>query len=517
MPNSKKPSFEKKIKLRPLTLRDYDAVREMQQTCFPNMKPWSLEQFESVLTVFPEGQLCIRYDGKIVASCCSLIIKQDDYPEDSTWNEITDNGFFRNHNPMGDTLYAAEIMVAPEFRGMKLARRLYEARQQLAQRLNLEGISAGGRVPGYHKHANKMSIYQYVQRVVDKKIYDPVLTTQLANGFVLKRILPDYIPKDTESCGYATFLEWSNLQYVERDHKKPPTSYVRVAAVQYQMRYIKNYKEFASNCEYFVDVASDYRCDFILFPEMLTLQLLSFLTEKRPAKAVRQLNVFTDQYVATFTSLAINYNINIIGGTHFVVENDELYNVAYLFRRNGTVEKQYKLHITPNEKKWWGVKPGNEINVFNTDRGRVAISICYDIEFPEISRIIKSKGAEIVFVPFNTDERRSYLRVRYCAQARAVENLFYVAMAGCVGNLPRVENMDIHFAQSAMFTPCDFEYSREGIATEAPVNVETIIFQDLDLNLLKRHREFGSVQTWNDRRTDLYSITHTENGKVITI
>jgi len=116
-------------------------------------------------------------------------------------------------------------------------------------------------------------------------------------------------------------------------------------------------------------------------------------------------------------------------------------------------------------------------------------------------------------VPFNTDERRGYLRVRYCAQARAVENQVYIVMAGCVGNLPQVENLDIHFAQSAILTPSDVEFHREGIATEAPANSETLIFQDLDINLIMRNREFGSVQTWKDRRLDLYNVRYYSNGK----
>lgn len=510
-------TFSKKIKVRNIKMEDYDDIVAMQLKCFPNMKPWTKEQFQSILSIFSEGQFCVEYEGRVVASCAGLIINQDEYPETSTWHERTASGFFTNHNPDGDTYYAAEIMVDPEFRGMKLARRLYETRQNLVKHLNLKRISAGGRLPNFHKYSKKLSIYEYVQNVIDKKIYDPVLTTQLSNGFVLKRLLPNYLPTDNESCGYATYLEWINLQYSEKEKKRLITPYVRVAAVQYQMRYINSFDEFASNCEYFIDVASDYRSDFVLFPEMLTLQLLSFLPEKRPAKAIRVLHDFTDQYLEMFTGFAIKYNTNIIGGTHFVIENEDLYNISYLFRRNGTIERQKKIHITPNEKRWWGVQPGYKLQVFNTDRGKIAIIICYDIEFPELVRIAKSKGAQIVFVPFNTDERRAYLRVRYCAQARAVENLFYVVMAGCVGNLPRVENLDIHFAQSAIFTPCDFEYHREGIATEAPLNTETIIFQDLDLNLLRRHKEFGTVQTWNDRRTDLYGVKYKEDDKEFII
>ena len=126
---------------------------------------------------------------------------------------------------------------------------------------------------------------------------------------------------------------------------------------------------------YFTDVASGYKTDFILFPEIFTLQLLSFLPNERPAVAVRHLAEFTPKYLELFNKLAIKYNINIIGGSHFTKEEDDLFNIAYLFRRDGTMEKQYKIHITPNERRWWGIKPGNKIEVFDTDRGLSLIHI----------------------------------------------------------------------------------------------------------------------------------------------
>jgi predicted amidohydrolase len=292
-----------------------------------------------------------------------------------------------------------------------------------------------------------------------------------------------------------------------------PTIPVRICAVQYQMRMINNFEEFSKQCEYFVDVSSDYRCDFILFPEIFTTQLLSFLPNERPALAMRKLSEFTPLYLELFTNLAVKYNINIIGGSHFTIEGDNLYNISYLFRRNGTLEKQYKIHITPNEKRWWGVKPGNSVEVFDTDKGKISIQICYDIEFPELSRIAVDKGAQIIFVPFCTDERYAFLRVRYCAQARCVENHVFVVMAGSVGNLPSVENLDIHYAQSAIFTPSDIPFTRDAIQSEATPNIETVIVDDIDLELLKKHRQTGSVLNWNDRRNDLYELYY--QGKKI--
>lgn len=505
-------SFQKKITVRHLKFEDYPQIIEIQKLCFPGMKTWNKEQFLSQTKLFPEGQICIEYSGKIVASSSSLIINFDIYSESHSWSEIADKGYIKNHDYNGDTLYGIEIMVNPKYRGLKLSRRLYEARKKLAAEKNLKRIIIGGRIPGYSAYSDKMTAREYIDNVMDKKLTDPVLTPQLSNGFVLKRIIPDYLSSDEESKGYATFLEWTNLDYKPKSKRLTSQRFpVRICAVQYRMRALKSFEDFAKQVEYFVDVASDYKCDFVLFPEMLTTQLLSFMPPERPGLAVRRLSEYTNDYINHFTQLSIKYNINIIGGSILTIENDDLYNIAYLFRRDGSIEKQYKLHITPSEKKWWGVKAGNHVNVFDTDSGKIAILICYDVEFPELSRIAVEQGAQILFMPFCTDERSAYLRVRYCAQARCIENPVYAVMAGSVGNLPFVENVDIHYAQAAILTPSDVAFARDAIRAEATPNVEMVIIEELDLELLNKHKTSGSVLTWEDRRLDVYQVTY--NGQ----
>lgn len=502
------------VEVRPLTLDDFDALIKMQELCFPGMQPWGRDQIESQLAIFPEGQIVIEIDGKLAASSSSLILEYDSNMAWHDWKQITDNGYIRNHRLDGDTMYGIEMMVDPEYRGMKLSRRLYEARKDICRQRNLKRIIIGGRLPGYGAHADQLSATEYVERVVSKALRDPVLTAQISNGFALQGLIPDYFPDDESSRGYATFLEWRNLEYqptVRRRHFRP-VEQVRLAVVQYQMRRIDNFEEFTQQCEFFVDVASDYSCDFVMFPELFTTQLLSCVKPERPGLAARRLAEFTPQYLEYFAECSVKYNVNLIAGSQFVVEDDELYNVAYFFGRDGTIQKQYKLHITPSERKWWGVSPGRSVNVFDTDCGRVAILICYDIEFPELVRIAASKGAQIIFVPFNTDTVEGYLRIRHCAQARCIENHVYVAISGCTGNLPFVENADIHYAQSAILTPSDVGFAPGAVGAECNPNIETVVMDDVDLEALRRHRDAGSVRNWHDRRTDLYRVTYQEDG-----
>lgn len=495
------------LELRTLTIEDFDDVVALQKRCFGDMKTDTFDQFDSQIYQFQEGQLGVFYDDRLVGSCSSLILDLDEYTDTHTWDEIADEGFIRNHDPEGDTLYGIEVMVDPEFRGMKIGRRLYEARKDLAIKKNLKRILIGGRLPSYHKYQKDMDIYKYVREVMDKKIYDPVLTFQLKNEFIIKRIIKGYIKEDDESAGFATLMEWVNLEYRHEAPKRKISSQpVRICCVQYQMRKVQNFEEFAQQVEYFIDVASDYKSDFVLLPELLTVQLLSFVKEERPGLAARELTKFTDQYLDFFNNMAIKYNVNIIGGSHFTMESDRVYNVSFLFRRDGTVESQHKIHITPSERRWWGVQPGSEPKVFDTDRGRIAINICYDVEFPELARHCTDMGAQILFVPYCTDERHGYMRVRMCSQARAIENQIYVAIAGTTGNIPSIPNMDIQYGQAAIFTPSDFPFARDGVAAMSEENAEMVVIADVDLEQLRRARHYGTVTPLRDRRKDLYSI-----------
>ena len=121
--------------------------------------------------------------------------------------------------------------------------------------------------------------------------------------------------------------------------------------------------------------------------------------------------------------------------------------------------------------------------------------------------MLSDEGMKILFVPFWTDTKNAYQRVRLCAQARAIENECYVAITGSVGNLPRVENMDIQYSQSAVFSPSDFAFPHDAIVAEATPNTEMTLIADLDLNLLKDLNTSGAVRNLRDRRKDLYSVS----------
>jgi predicted amidohydrolase len=281
---------------------------------------------------------------------------------------------------------------------------------------------------------------------------------------------------------------------------------LRLAVIQHEARPVDSFADFAAQCRAEVQVAAGYGADVALFPEMLTNQLLSLHPGEPLRRAVRTLSRYTEAYQALFADLAVGFGVHIAAGSHFTQIGESAYNIAYFFGLDGQVGRQYKLHVTPTERHTWGIEAGDRVEVLQTDAGPLAIQICYDIEFPEPTRVAVAAGARVVLVPYCTDDRQGHLRVRRCAEARCIENQIYAATAGVVGHLRHVREMDVHYAQSAILTPSDFGFPRDGIAGECEPGQPAVLVQDLDLERLETARARGTVRNWADRRTDLYEI-----------
>jgi predicted amidohydrolase len=279
---------------------------------------------------------------------------------------------------------------------------------------------------------------------------------------------------------------------------------------------MRSWDEFAQTVMFFVDTADTYHCHFLVFPELFTAVLFSLMPPDLQATvAIRQLAGMHDPYLELFTRLATERDLYIIAGSHPVIRDDEVYNVAHLFTPGGNVYTQDALHIPPIERTDFNIEPGEEIKVFDTPLARIAIQVSYDIEFPEVSRLLVLAGAEVIFVPFSTDEKKAYDRIRYTAQARAVENFVYTVITGNVGNLPTTKNYLINYGQAAVFTPSDFAFPPSATAGEAEANVETVVITDLDLTSLVQQRELASVRHLYDRRADLYDLRAKKPVKIV--
>ncbi len=504
------------IELKFLTRKDFVELKKATLEAYAGglaNSYWKLDDIGKLISIFPEGQVVIKVNGDIAGCALSVIVDFDEIDDNHTYADIVSDSSFKILNKEGDTLYGIDIFIKPEYRGLRLGRRLYDYRKELCENLNLKGIVFGGRIPNYHKYAKELNPKQYIDKVKAKEIHDPVLNFQLSNDFHPVRILSNYLQGDTASQEYAVLMEWDNIYYT-KPNKKPTTikSVVRLGLIQWQMRTYANLEEMMGQVEYFIDTVAGYRCDFAVFPEFFNAPLMAEHNLLSEADAIRELAKYTPIIKDKLAQLSISYNINVISGSMPEVIDGKLYNVGHLCRRDGSVERFEKIHVTPDEARVWGMVNGNVLKTFDTDCGKIGILICYDVEFPELSRLLSDEGMDILFVPFLTDTQNGYSRVRLCAQARAIENECYVAIAGSVGNLPNVHNMDIQYAQSAVFTPCDFAFPLNGIKAEATANTEMILVADVDIDLLRELHSFGAVRNLKDRRKDFYSLKRLKNN-----
>ncbi|MDD2635780.1 MAG: carbon-nitrogen hydrolase family protein [Bacteroidales bacterium] len=497
------------IELVYLKNEDYDDLLQAMIEAYSKLPDmvWGRQQVEKLIKIFPEGQAAIKVNGEFAGCALSIIVDYEKFENNHKYTAITGNYSFNTHTDDGDVLYGIEIFIRPKHRGMRLGRRLYDFRKELCERLNLKSIAFGGRIPNYHKYSSELTPKEYIEKVKKKEIHDPVLDFQMSNDFHPTKVLKAYLEGDNESDEYAVLLEWDNIYY-EKTHKKAAVikTIVRLGLIQWQMRTYKDIDDLMQQAEFFVDAVSGYRSDFALFPEFFNAPLMAGNNHLSESDAIRELAGYTEVIVQRFSQLAISYNINIITGSMPELKDGLLYNAGYLCKRDGNIERFEKIHATPDERKVWGMQGGNSIKAFDTDCGKIGILICYDIEFPELGRILSDEGMDILFVPFLTDTQNGYSRVRNCAQARAIENECYVAIAGSVGNLPRVHNMDIQYAQSMVITPCDFAFPVNGIKAEATPNTEMILIADVDISLLRELHQFGSVNNLLNRRLDLYDV-----------
>ncbi|WP_047550717.1 carbon-nitrogen hydrolase family protein [Psychroserpens sp. Hel_I_66] len=497
------------IELQYLTVDDYEELKSATLESYGGVlnSYWKKQHIQQLTTIFPKGQVVIKIDGNIAGCALSLVVDYGKIEDNHTYADIVEGDKFKNHDPNGDVLYGIDVFIKPEYRGLRLGRRLYDYRKELCEELNLKGIVFGGRMPNYHKFQSEFTPKEYIEKVKRKEIHDPVLNFQISNDFHPLRIIKGYLQGDTASNEYAVLMEWDNIYYTKKSRKASTVkTIVRLGLIQWQMRTYNSLEELMQQVEYFVDSVAAYRSDFALFPEFFNAPLMAKFNHMHEPDAIRELAKYTKVIVEKMQQLSISYNINIITGSMPELIEDKLFNVGYLCRRDGSLERYEKIHVTPDEAKVWGMQRGHKLQTFETDAGKIGILICYDSEFPELSRLLSDEGMDILFIPFLTDTQNGYSRVRLCAQARAIENECYVAIAGSVGNLPNVNNMDIQYAQSAVFTPCDFSFPSNGIKAEATTNTEMILVADVDISLLRELHSFGAVKNLKDRRKDVYDV-----------
>ena len=512
-------------KIRRWTREDIPGIVACQRRAYSDYPASGLYDerlYEAQLDAFPEGQFVAELDGEIVGYATSLIVQLDDMPNAYEYDELTGAGTFSSHTPGGDTLYGADIAVDPAVRGRGVAGRLYVARRRLLKKYNLRRMVAYGRLPGYPAHAGKMTAREYVDAVVAGELKDSSLNAHLKAGYRVRRVSLE-IMRDAPSLNWATFLELENPDFNSQRRRiaaaplRRPVRKMRVCAAQYLMRPQRSWESFAESMRFFADVAYEYNAHFLVLPELSIASLLTAAPEDIDGLgAMDFLASFEDRYLELLQGLAKEFGLFIVGGSIPAPRREQMRNVAFVVSPNGTLHEQEKLHVTPSEREAWGIRPGEGLSVFETPFGRVAVQICYDVEFPEVGRILGLAGVDVLFVPFSTDERKAYQRVRLSGAARAIENGMYVVLAGNAGSIP-ARNYQLNYARSVVLTPSDFGFPDEAVIAEADPNIETVVVADLDLSALSVFRQDGTVRPLHDRRPDLYDLVSKVDLRVVNL
>ncbi len=509
-------AVKKTIRVRRWREDDIANIVECQRLAYsdyPDSGMYDARIYQMQLAAFPEGQYLAECDGKVVGYATALIVHVDDDVR-YEYNELTGNGTFSSHTPGGDTLYGADIAVVPNMRGMGVAQKLYDARRKLIRRYNLRRMLAFGRLTGFAEHAGTLTAHEYVDSVMRGDLRDPALNAHLRAGYRVAGVSLE-IMRDEPSLNWATLLEYENADYDPHKRRiaasplRRPVRKIRVCAAQYLMRPLADWDAFAQSVRFFAEVTDEYHAHFLVLPELFPAVLTTTQAPSDKRSPIEFMLSFSAQYEDLVRMLAVEYGLYIIGGSIPVEREGFVYNTCYFATPSGNLYTQDKLHVTPSEREAWGIRPGQGLRVFETPLGRIAIQICYDVEFPEVTRLLALAGTEVLFVPFSTDERKAYQRIRVTAQARAVENGIYVVIAGNAGNLP-TRNYLLNYARSAVFCPSDFGFPEDALVAEADPNVETVVVADLDLSSLAGWRQGGTVRPLQDRRVDLYQLA----GKV---
>ncbi|CEG23803.1 Acetyltransferase (GNAT) family protein [Planococcus massiliensis] len=192
---------------------DFPELIAIQQESFPPPFPselwWNEGQLANHVALYPEGAICVEIDGELAGSITALLTDFDPAHPEHTWEEATDNGSIRNHKPDGKTLYVVDICIRPKFRSLKLGHLLMQALYERTVQDGLERVLGGGRMPGYHRYADKLTAEQYVESVIEGKLKDPVISFLLRCGRTPVSVVPNYL-EDEESKGYALLMEWKN-------------------------------------------------------------------------------------------------------------------------------------------------------------------------------------------------------------------------------------------------------------------------------------------------------------------
>ncbi|WP_438970108.1 carbon-nitrogen hydrolase family protein [Methylophaga sp.] len=279
-------------------------------------------------------------------------------------------------------------------------------------------------------------------------------------------------------------------------------SNVKAAIAQYDIGYFSHWSEFEAKLTQWVKQASMQGAKLLVFPEYGSMELASIFGRdiySCLSKQLHSMQTVYAEYETLYKELAKRFDVIILASTFPVLQDDGSFrNRANLYGVDGLIGYQDKLIMTRFENEQWLINAGNEIKVLDSDIGRIAINICYDVEFPLIAYQQVKAGADVILAPSCTDTMAGFHRVRIGCQARALENQCYVLQSPTFGDADWSQAVDVNTGRASVYTPVDYGFPNDGILAEGSNDVAQWVYADLNLTEIARVRQEGQVFNYRD-------------------
>lgn len=276
---------------------------------------------------------------------------------------------------------------------------------------------------------------------------------------------------------------------------------LEVATAQYPIDTFASFAEFESKATRWVQDAVNHGSQLLVLPEYGSMELASLLPDAVRDDLHAQLGALQpmrDDVTAIWQRLAQRHGVTLLAPSMpWQLADSSYVNRAWLFTPTGA-DYQDKQIMTRFESGPWGISPGQDLKLFDTPAGRLGVLICYDSEFPLLARALVEAGAEILLVPSCTDTDAGYHRVRWCAQARAIEQQVAVIHSPTVGEALWSPAVDINIGRAAVYTPCDHGFPPNGVLALASDSTPGWQFARLDLEAIGELRHSGQVNNHGD-------------------
>lgn len=279
-------------------------------------------------------------------------------------------------------------------------------------------------------------------------------------------------------------------------------SKVKAAVAQYDVGYFSHWSEFETKLTQWVQQAASEGAKLLVFPEYGSMELASLFGKdvySCLSKQLHEMQTIYADYEALYSQLARQFDVMILASTFPVIQQDGSFrNRANLYGVDGLIDYQDKLIMTRFENEQWLIHPGKDIKVIDTDIGRMAINICYDVEFPLIAYQQVKAGADVILAPSCTDTNAGFHRVRIGCQARALENQCYVLQSPTFGKADWSEAVDVNTGRASVYTPVDYGFPDNGILAEGSIDTTQWVYAELDLTEIAKVRQEGQVFNYRD-------------------